>query len=217
MSLLTVGLTGGIACGKSVVAGLLREMGCIIHSADRESREVLAPGTPAAAAVAEKFGPAVALADGSLDRAALGRLVFSDPAARAWLNALVHPLVMDRLRECVKGLERDGRSGIFVSEAALTIEAGFAPFFDRLVVVWCPRKLQLRRLRSRDGLPPAEAERRLRAQMPAAEKKKRAHYVIDTSGTLEETVERTERVYAELVRDWERKTALEKRARGARG
>lgn len=209
MSLLTVALTGGIACGKSVVAGLLKQMGCLLHSADRTAREIMAPGTPAAAAVARKFGPSVVLPDGSLDRAALARLVFSDREARAWLDALVHPLVMDRLRETVEELERRGRSGVFVSEAALTIEAGFAPFFDRLVVVWCPEDVQLRRLRERDGLDPAEAESRLKAQMPAAEKKKHAHYVIDTSGTIAETVERTERVYAELVRDWERKTALE--------
>jgi len=210
VSLLTVALTGGVACGKSVVAALLRDMGCLVHSADLTAREILAPGTPAAAAVAKKFGPTVLLADGSLDRAALGRLVFSDGAARAWLDALVHPLVMDRLRATVEGLEREGRSGIFVSEAALTIEAGFAPFFDRLVVVWCPEDAQIRRLRERDGLDLPEAERRLRAQMPAVEKKKHAHYVIDTSGTLGETVERTERVYAQLVRDGERKTALEK-------
>lgn len=210
MSVLTVALTGGIACGKSVVASLLREMGCLVHSADLTAREILGPGTPAAAAVAEKFGPSVRLADGSLDRAALGRLVFSDASARAWLDALVHPLVMDRLRATIEGLERDGWSGIFVSEAALTIEAGFAPFFDRLVVAWCPEDVQIRRLRSRDGLDLPEAERRLKAQLPADEKKKLAHYVIDTSGTLRETVERTERVYAELVRDWERKTALER-------
>ncbi len=210
MSLLTVALTGGIACGKSIVAGLLGEMGCLLHSADLTAREILAPGTPAAAAVAKKFGPSLVRADGSLDRPALARLVFADRAARAWLDALVHPLVMDRLRETVEELERQGRSGIFVSEAALTIEAGFAPFFDRLVVVWCPEDVQLRRLRERDGLELPEAERRLKAQMPAAEKKKHAHYVIDTSGTLPETVERTERVYAELVRDWERKMALEK-------
>lgn len=210
MSLLTVALTGGIACGKSVVAGLFREKGCLVHSADRTAREILAPGTQAAAAVAEKFGPSVLLADGSLDRTALGHLVFSDRAARAWLDGLIHPLVMDRLRATVEGFERAGRTGIFVSEAALTIEAGFAPFFDRLVVVWCPEDVQIRRLRERDGLDLPEAERRLKAQLPAAEKKKHAHYVIDTSGTLEETVERTERVYAQLVHDWERKTALEK-------
>ena len=185
-------------------------MGCLVHSADLTAREILGPGTPAAAAVAEKFGPSVRLADGSLDRAALGRLVFSDGEARAWLNALVHPLVMDRLRATIEGLEREGWNGIFVSEAALTIEAGFAPFFDRLVVAWCPEDVQVRRLRERDGLDLAEAERRLKAQLPAEEKKKHAHYVIDTTGTLKETVERTERVYAELVRDWERKTALER-------
>jgi dephospho-CoA kinase len=210
VSVLTVALTGGIACGKSVVASLLRDMGCLVHSADLTAREILGPGTPAAAAVAEKIGPSVRLADGSLDRAALGRRVFSDGEARAWLNALVHPLVMDRLRATIEGLEREGWNGIFVSEAALTIEAGFAPFFDRLVVAWCPEDVQVRRLRERDGLELAEAERRLKAQLPAEEKKKHAHYVIDTTGTLKETVERTERVYAELVRDWERKTALER-------
>lgn len=205
MTLLTVALTGGIASGKSVVASFLRDKGCYVHSADRAAHDLMTPETPAWRAIVEHFGPSVLRNDRTIDRGRLGRLVFADPAARTFLNGLLHPLVMAKTRELVRDLEREGRVRIFVSEAALTIEAGFAPFFDRVIVAACPEEVQIRRLMARDGLERDEALRRVRSQQPAEEKRAAAHYVVETSGTLAETVEQCERVYAALVRDYEDK------------
>jgi len=210
VTLLTVALTGGIACGKSVIAAFLRDKGCTVHSADQAAHDLMTPETPAWRAIVERFGPAVLRDDRTVDRRRLGRLVFADPAARAFLNGLLHPLVMARTRELVRDLEREGRVKIFVSEAALTIEAGFASFFDRVVVAACPEETQVQRLMERDGIERDEALRRVRSQQPAMQKRRAAHYVIETSGTLAETIEQCERVYAALMRDYE-----EKRNRGA--
>ncbi|MDH4197889.1 MAG: dephospho-CoA kinase [Candidatus Aminicenantes bacterium] len=211
MTLLNVALTGGIACGKSVVASVFREKGCYVHSADRAAHEFTAPETPSWRAIVERFGPEVVRDDRTIDRGRLGRIVFADPEARSFLSGLLHPLVMAKTRELVRDLEQEGRVKIFISEAALTIEAGFASFFDRVVVVTCPEELQVRRLAARDGLERDEALRRIRSQQPATEKRRAAHYVIETSGTLAETIEQSERVYAALMRDYE-----DKRGRAAR-
>ncbi len=199
--MLTVALTGGIACGKSVVAGILRENGCFVHSADLTARELMAPGTGAWQAMVEHFGRDILGPDGAIDRRRLGSIVFTDAAERSFLDALVHPLVLARIRELVAEEKRLGRHRIFVSEAALVFEAGFAPFFDRIVVVTCREDVRLARLMARDGIGRDEALRRIGAQMPQEEKAVRADHVIDASGTLAETVERTERVYALLVMD----------------
>jgi len=211
VTLLTVALTGGIACGKSVVAAFLREKGCYVHSADRAAHEFMTPETPAWRAIVERFGSTVLRDDKTIDRGRLGRIMFADAEARTFLNGLLHPLVMAKTRALVRDLEQEGRVKIFVSEAALTIEAGFASFFDRVIVVACPEEFQVRRLAARDGLERDEALRRIRSQSPATEKRAEAHYVIDTSGTLAETVEQSERVYAALMRDYE-----DKRSRRAR-
>lgn len=199
-----VALTGGIASGKSVVARLLSEKGAVVYSADQAARDLMAPGRPAWAGVAARFGPSVLRPDRTIDRAALGAIVFADPVARRALDRIVHPLVLADEEKAVRRLERGRRDGgpvLFVVEAALTIEAGYARHFDRVVVVHCPRAEQVRRLRRRDGIGRAEALRRIGSQLPAREKLRRADYAIDTSGTLAETVERTERVYAMLMAD----------------
>jgi dephospho-CoA kinase len=196
-------LTGGIACGKSVVARLLAEKGCVLFTADREAHDLMRPGRPAWKAVVARFGPAILRPDRSIDRSRLGPLVFSDPAARRFLDKLVHPLVLAEQEKAVRRLERAGGAPIFVVEAALTVEAGYARHFDRVVVVDCRKPEQVRRLRLRDGIGRAEALRRIGTQMPAREKRKHADYVIDSSGSLAGTVEQTERVYAQLVRDAE--------------
>ncbi len=201
--MLTVALTGGIACGKSVVAGILREKGCFVHSADLAARELMSPGTDVWRAVVEHFGRDILGPDDAIDRRRLGAIVFADAAERSFLNALVHPRVLDRMRELVAEEKRLGRHKIFVSEAALVFEAGFAPFFDRIVVVSCREDVRLARLMARDGIGRDAALRKIAAQIPQAEKVGRADYVIDTSGTLAETVDATERVHAMLVMDEE--------------
>jgi len=196
-------LTGGIACGKSVVARLLEEKGCFVLSADRAAHELMAPDRPAWKKVVSRFGKDILRADGTIDRSRLGPLVFSDPAARRFLDGLLHPLVLAERERIIGRLEREGRTRIFVSEAALTIEAGYARHFDRVVVVHCAEIEQIRRLSARDRIGAEEARRKIGAQMPQDLKLRHADYAIDTSGTLAETVEQTERVYARLVLDAE--------------
>ena len=199
--MLTVALTGGIACGKSVVASILRAKGCYVHSADTAAHELMAPGGPAHAAVVGRFGRDILAADGAIDRAKLGAMVFADPGARAALEAIVHPLVLAHTRRLMAEVAAAGSHALFVTEAALAIETGYDRYYDRVVVVTCGEETRLRRLMERDGIGRDEALRRIGAQMPQDEKARRADLVIDASGTLAETVERTERVHAILMRE----------------
>ncbi len=196
--MLRVGLTGGIACGKSVVASVFESRGARLHRADQEAHRLMDPGGPAWAPVRERFGSGVVRADGTIDRPALGRIVFADEAARRDLERITHPLVIADLRAAAAQAEASG-VGVFVSEAALIYESGLEGWFDRLVVAVCDRETQIGRLTARDGLSRADAERRLAAQMDPAEKARRADYVIDTSGALEETLARAAAVYALLL------------------
>lgn len=201
--MLLVALTGGIACGKSVIGRLLLEKGCFVHSADTAAREVMSPGTDVWRTVADHFGPGILREDGTIDRAKLGAIIFSDDKERAFLNGLVHPRIFERIKEIVARLEKESRHTIFVSEAALVVEAGFARFYDKIVVAHCDRDIQVRRLMERDGIGRAEALKKIGSQLGQEEKLKHADYTIETSGTLAETIEQTERVYAMLVRDEE--------------
>jgi dephospho-CoA kinase len=161
------------------------------------------PGGPAWKKIVGRFGPSILRADRTIDRARLGPAVFADPAARRFLDRLLHPLVLAEQERTALRLEREGLVRIFVVEAALTIEAGYARHFDRVVVVHCSRVEQVRRLRERDGIGRATALRKIGSQMPRREKLRHADYAIDTSGTLAGTVEQTERLFAQLVRDAE--------------
>jgi dephospho-CoA kinase len=200
-SVLRVALTGGIASGKSVVAGLLEQKGFTVHSADATAHGLMSPGRPAWKKIVARFGRDILREDRTIDRARLGKAVFSDPAARRFLDRLLHPLVLAERERILRRLEREGRVRIFVSEAALTVEAGYARHFDRVVVVHCSKAEQVRRLRERDGIGRAAALRKIGSQMPRKEKLRHADYAIDTTGSLAETVEQTERVCAQLVRD----------------
>lgn len=197
--MLTVALTGGIATGKSVVASILGDLGCFIHTADEVARELMAPGKSAFGKVVARFGPSILAPDGTIDHARLGAIVFSDASARAALDGIVHPFVLAEKKKVMTALEREGRTAVYVSEAALTIEAGFQDFFDTIVVTTCRPEIQLRRLMERDGIGREEALRKIRSQMPAEDKATFADHVIDTSGSLAETVERTEEVWRILV------------------
>ncbi|HVP90227.1 MAG TPA: dephospho-CoA kinase [Terriglobales bacterium] len=219
--MLRVALTGGIACGKSIVSGLFRAKGCVVDNADETARAIMSPGRAAWRKVVARFGRGILAPDRTIDRDALGRIIFADAAARRSLDAIVHPLVLAEQERRARRVERAARAPIFVSEAALTIEAGYARLFDKVVVVHCRTAVQLRRLMSRAGIGRAEARRRVSAQMPLAEKLKHADYAIDTSGSLAETVEQAERVYASLLQDADLKrlagkTRLSRRARPGR-
>jgi len=195
---LRVGLTGGIACGKSRVRRHLAAAGFGTLDLDKVAHEVIAPGGPAYDDVVATFGRGILAADGTVDRKALGARVFADAAARAELNALVHPRVRDEeARRAAAHAAAGGR--VFVTDAALLVEAGLHLRFDRLVVVDCEGGEQLRRLVERDGIEETAARARIAAQMPAAEKRRFAHIVFDASGSLDATDASAVRLAAELA------------------
>jgi len=206
MSILIVALTGGIATGKSVVARILEKHGCYVHSADRAARDLMKPRLPAWKKIVSHFGSEVLNPDQTIDRSKLGEIIFSKKRERQFLNSLIHPLVLAKKMEAVRRLEKKGRHKIFVSEAALAIESGFARFFDKVIVVDCGKETQVRRLMERDKIGRAEALKKIRSQMPLEEKLKYADYVIDTSSTLDETARQTESVYRSLLSDYKRKS-----------
>lgn len=193
-----IGLTGGIACGKTTVARMLTARGAIVIDADQIARDVAAPGSPGLAAVVEAFGPAVLAADGALDRAALGAAVFGDPAERARLEAILHPRIAEEsMRRIAAALA--AAPPLVVYDAALLVETGRADQFRPLVVVTATPEVQRARLIERDGLDPAAAAARLAAQMPVAEKARRADHVIDNSGPLAETEAQVDALWQRLV------------------
>jgi len=191
-----VGLTGGIATGKSTVSGMLRDLGVDVIDADVISRQVVEPGTEGLAAVAHRF-PGVVGADGRLDRARLGARIFFDPAERAALNAIIHPLVQEEFRRRTRALEREGKS-LVVYDAALLIENGLHRQMDAVVVVTAPEEVQRRRLMERNGLTGEEADARIASQVPLRDKVLHATWVVDNGGPLESTRAQVERIHAEL-------------------
>jgi len=200
--MLTVALTGGIASGKSIVADVLRKRGCYIHRSDETAREIMTPDGPAWKKIVSRYSPDILNSDRTIDRAKLGRLIFNDAGEREFVNRLIHPLVMSRIKETIARLAKEGRVKIFVSEAALTIEAGYAEFYDKVVVAYCPEDVQIQRLVERDGISREEALKKIRAQMPAEEKLDFADYVIHTAGTTDETIAQAEDLYEELLLDY---------------
>ena len=193
MAIHLFGLTGGVASGKSRVAARFRERGLSVIDADALAREVVAPGSEGLALVVDAFGSEVLAADGTLDRQKLGRIVFNDPAERARLNAILHPRIRDATMERARRLEEQGVT-LACYEAALLVENGLADAFRPLVVVAAPRELQRRRIQERDGLSEREADARIDAQLPLAEKVAVADYVIDNTGSLDELVAAADRV-----------------------
>ena len=194
--MLTVALTGGLATGKSTVGRMFGELGCELVEADRLGHEVLAgPGREATVAV---FGAGICHPDGSINRRALGAVVFADPAKLAKLNAIVHPLV-EKLREerFLAIFARDPHA-IVLYEAAIHIETGLYKQFARVVLVTCDEETQIRRAMERSQWTREETLARLRRQMPLAEKRKFADYVIDTSVSLDDTRRQAEEIYNDL-------------------
>jgi dephospho-CoA kinase len=191
-------LTGSIAVGKSFVLGVLSELGCRVLDADKTARETVAPGTPGLKAVIEAFGAEMLQADGTLDRAKLGSLVFADEGKRLRLNSILHPFIIAAQDEQLGRWEELEPNGIAVVDAALMIESGGYRRFDKLIVVHCKPEIQLQRLMGRDGLTAEQARQRIAAQMPQAEKVRHADYLIDTSDGFEPARQQTEAVFAEL-------------------
>ncbi len=190
-----VGLTGGIASGKSSVATLLAERGAVIIDADVLAREVVAKGTPLLRRVAARFGESVLAADGSLDRAALGRIVFADPSARHDLEALIHPAVRQRAAE-LQAQAPDG--AVVVHVIPLLVETGQAGSFDQIIVVDVPESTQVDRFRGRDGVDADAAAARIAAQASRAERLAAADIVIDNSGSPTDLVRQVDEAWRRL-------------------
>ena len=191
-----VGLTGGVASGKSTVSAILAELGAVVVDADLLAREVVAPGTPGLAAVVAEFGDGVLGADGSLDRPALGAVVFADEAARRRLEAIVHPLVRARGRE----LEEAAPPGaVVVHDIPLLAETGQAAGFDAVVVVDVPVETQVERMVSQRGMSREDAEARIAAQATREQRLAVATYVVDNTGTREDLRDRVTEVFEKLT------------------
>ncbi|HEX9079934.1 MAG TPA: dephospho-CoA kinase [Desulfuromonadaceae bacterium] len=191
-----IGLTGGIATGKSTVARLLEERGAVVIDADSLSREAVRPGSDALEQITALFGPEILLADGSLDRKRLGRLVFADPARRRQLEAITHPAIRRLADERISRLAAGGERVVFYM-APLLIEAGATDRVGEIWVVTVRPEIQLERLMARDAIGREEAGRIIASQMPLAEKERHGRVVIDNSGTPDDT----RRIVAEI---WER-------------
>ncbi len=188
-----VGLTGGIASGKSTVSAMLREEGAKVIDADEVARAVVVPGSEGLEAVARRFGHVLA-EDGRLDRAKLGARIFGDPAERAALNALLHPRIQAEVQRQVKALHEAGGK-VAIYDAPLIVENGLQALLDGLIVVAVPQAVQKARLRARNGLSEAEAQARLDAQLPLEDKVRHATWVVDNAGSLEATRAQVRRIW----------------------
>jgi dephospho-CoA kinase len=197
--MLRVGLTGGLASGKSFVGRALADLGCYLIRADELGHQVLEPGGEAYDAVLREFGTGILNPDGTLDRRRLGALVFQDPARLAKLNALVHPPVRARTRRLLEEYEAAHPHGIAVVEAAILIETGSYRDYARLILAICGKEQQIERAMARDSLTREEVLDRLSRQMPLDEKIQYADYVIDTSGARENTLAQARAVYESLL------------------
>jgi len=195
--MLRIGLTGGIASGKSTVASMLRDREVPILDADAIGHELLEPGQDAYKEIIRDFGEGVLAPGGTVDRKKLGAMVFADPAKRERLNQIMHPRIQAIVAEWFRRLDRPGGPHFAVEDAALIIEAGAKKNFDRVVVCWCKGEQQIERLAER-GMSRADAERRIASQMPMDEKRKLADEVIDCSGTIEETERQVDALVAKL-------------------
>ena len=203
---LLVGLTGGIATGKSTVSAMFAHLGAKVVDADQLAREVVMPGQPAHAEIVKAFGPDVLQADGQLDRKRLGALVFADAERRRRLEQITHPAIRVRQQRILSVYEEEVFEGIVIWDVALLIETGGAKGMDKVVVVAADPDTELARLMARDGFSEEEARRRIGSQMPIAEKAKLADYVIDNSGTRAETERRVREVYRALGEDLKART-----------
>lgn len=197
MGFFLFGLTGGIACGKSTVAGRFRDAGITVIDADQIARQAVAPGTSGLAEIIKHFGNNVLRPDGTLDRAKLGAIVFSDAEKRKIVNRILHPRIAARTMQT--GQELASRGEPFACyEAALLVENGAADTFRPLVVVVAPEETQITRIITRDRLSEEDARARIAAQIPVKEKAAVADYVIDTGGTMDDTYRQADDVIAKI-------------------
>ncbi len=193
-----IGLTGGIASGKSTVARLLEKLGASVIDADMLARDVVKSGSPAHAAIVETFGSAILTPDGSIDRPALGAIVFAEPESRRLLEAITHPAIARLSEERLAQLRAEG-TAVAIYMAPLLIEAGITKRVDEVWVVYTDLDTQLKRLMQRDGISREDALRRIRSQMPMDEKRRYGKVIIDNRGGLEETERQVREAWAREI------------------
>ncbi len=193
-----VGLTGGIASGKSLVARVLRDLGAYLIDADRIVHELLEPDQQAWREVVDHFGRDILLPGGAVDRRKLGEIIFNDEEQRLWLNYCLHPKVFDAYLAQIHHLRNMPHDTIIVFDAALLIETGYHRKMDRVIVVYAEPEQQFERLRMRDHFTKEQALARIKSQMPLAEKRGHADYVIDNTGSREYTEQQTRNIFAKL-------------------
>lgn len=181
--MLSVGLTGGIASGKSLAARLFQQRGAFLIDADSVARQVVMPGSPGLQRVVEAFGPGVVDSFGALDRKKLGAAVFSDAQLRTTLDAILHPLILDAVFSAQQDLKQQGYAGIVIADVPLLYECGLQTRFDATVLVYTDPATQMKRLQERNGLAPAQARQRLSAQMAIEDKRRLADFIIDNTGS----------------------------------
>ncbi len=197
--MLVVGLTGGIATGKSLVAEKLASLGAVVVDADEAAREVVAPGRPALEEIRARFGDKIIGPDGTLDRPALARIVFHDGSARRDLEKIVHPRVFERMAEAVSRTRERNPEGVVVLVVPLLFETGYDRSVDRTAAVVCRPDQQVERVMTRDGLSREEAMARLSAQWPIEEKRRKADDVIENKASPEEALKQVEVLFPQWV------------------
>jgi dephospho-CoA kinase len=196
-----VGLTGGIATGKSTVSAIFRHAGAKIIDADQIARNVVNKGLPAWQKIVAHFGPRVLMADGQINRASLAEVVFNDPVQKRYLNAIVHPHVRRKTEELMQKLKEKEVNGVVVLDVPLLYEVGMDRDLDKIIVVYVPEIIQLERLMERDRLSEQSARVRIQSQMSIEEKKQRADIVIDNSGSPETTQAEALEIYRTLANE----------------
>ena len=195
--MLVVGLTGGIASGKSVVSKTFKKLGLPIINADLIAREMVKPGEVSYQEIVDHFGKGILNPDQTINRRKMAKIIFSDSKERERLNSILHPRIVEKIKRRIRDFKERGER-IVILDAALLIEAGELSLADKLIVVTVSPKIQVKRLVQRDHLTEREAKERIATQMPLSEKVKLADYVIDNSGSVKKTIRRTKEVYHKL-------------------
>ncbi|MGI6684663.1 MAG: dephospho-CoA kinase [Bacillota bacterium] len=193
-----IGLTGGIASGKSTVASFLKELGAYVIDADKIAREIVLPGSSAYREIVREFGAGILKPDKHINRGKLGEIIFQNPEARKKLNEITHPKIYLAMEEQIEAIKKRDSEGIIVLDVPLLIETGMTRIADEVWLAWLPEEEQMNRLMERDGLTKEEAEQRIKSQMPLQEKRKFAHRIIDTSGLLKDTRRQVNSIWNQL-------------------
>lgn len=196
--MLVVGLTGGIASGKSLVSKILKSLGAYIIDADIISRELVKPGLPAYNEIVKNFGREVLLEDGTINRSLLGNIIFKVPEKRKILNSILHPRIIDEAKRQIKEIGERHPNALIVFDAALLIETGAHQFVDMVILVYVNEEDQINRLLRRDGISRKEALYRIKSQLPVKEKRKFADYIIDASGSEEDVRQQVVEIFQHL-------------------